>query len=618
MPSPRAIRTLEAAAIFLFLLQAARVLFSVLFGLIYDVVFAQTVAFGTLGVVVVFVIVAFLLPLTTPLRRHRALLLAMALVAALARVPLTINRPTVRLWSSFLIIATTTLYAVVLLHRHPCIFATGLIAACAADQFLRAAGNTYDVSLRGWWLPLQAVISLAAGTTAWLAFSRCQPEKEPPPEGGIDIASGLALGTLLFLETSLLGFPNALARWTGADYAIVAPLLMAATLLPLMRSGPWGGFAILLITLLVGRLTDHRLYQLGTLAPMLLAQLSFLSASRTLAKPSLPGHPRLSLVLGMFLFLLLQVVLAFAFTYPYTIPFLRDKGNYVFLFAIVFLLVPAVGSRPSEPRASSRRLRTLRWVAAAALVAITAAFAYPPKLSAQEGGPGSFCVGSYNIHYGYNTDWQFSLEQQARTIERSGADIVMLQEVDAGRITSYGVDDALWLARRLGMQHVFGPALEDLSGVALLSRFPITQADTHQLTSHLEQTAIVSARVLVAGHVLDAYGTWLGLEPEERARQLDDALTTVSDALPAVLGGDFNSEPGSPTYNTIQAAGFTDPFVVGNFVAAATSPAVDPAERIDFIWTRGLAVRDAQVLDSLASDHRMVVVEVTLQPTVEP
>jgi endonuclease/exonuclease/phosphatase family metal-dependent hydrolase len=385
-----------------------------------------------------------------------------------------------------------------------------------------------------------------------------------------------------------------------------------------MRSGPWGGFAILLITLLVGRLTDHRLYQLGTLAPMLLAQLSFLSASRTLAKPSLSGHPRLSLVLGMFLFLLLQVVLAFAFTYPYTIPFLRDKGNYVFLFAIVFLLVPAVGSRSSEPRASSRRLRTLRWVAAAALVAITAAFAYPPRLSAQEAGPGPFRVGSYNIHYGYNTDWQFSLEQQARTIERSGADIVMLQEVDAGRITSYGVDDALWLARRLGMQHVFGPALEDLSGVALLSRFPITQADTQQLTSHLEQTAIVSARVQIAGHVLDAYGTWLGLEPEERARQLDDALVTVSDALPAVLGGDFNSELGSPTYNTIQAAGFTDPFVVGDFDAAATSPAVDPAERIDFVWTRGLAVRDAQVLDSLASDHRMVVVEVTLQPIVEP
>jgi endonuclease/exonuclease/phosphatase family metal-dependent hydrolase len=318
------------------------------------------------------------------------------------------------------------------------------------------------------------------------------------------------------------------------------------------------------------------------------------------------------------LFLLLHVVLALAFTYAYTLPFLRSKGDYVFLFAVAFLLIPAIGSRSSEPRASSRKLRIVSWAAAAVLVAITAAFAHPPRLAAQEARPGPFRVGSYNIHYGYNTDWQFSLEQQARTIERSGADIVMLQEVDAGRITSYGVDDALWLAHRLRMRQVFGPALEELSGVALLSRFPITQADTQQLTSHLEQTAIVSARLQVAGHVLNAYGTWLGLEPEERERQLKDALTTISDAVPAVLGGDFNSTPGSPIYNTIQAAGFTDPFVAGDFNAAPTSPAVDPAERIDFVWTRGLAVRSAQVLDSVASDHRRVVVELALKPTVQP
>ena len=43
----------------------------------------------------------------------------------------------------------------------------------------------------------------------------------------------LAVGALLFLETSLLSFPNAVARWSGADYAIAAPLLMAVTLLAL-------------------------------------------------------------------------------------------------------------------------------------------------------------------------------------------------------------------------------------------------------------------------------------------------------------------------------------------------------------------------------------------------
>jgi endonuclease/exonuclease/phosphatase family metal-dependent hydrolase len=320
----------------------------------------------------------------------------------------------------------------------------------------------------------------------------------------------------------------------------------------------------------------------------------------------------------MLLFLVLNVVLALAFTYAYTVPFLRGRGKHLLLFAILFLLLPTIGARPSETQASSRRAKTVRWAAGLAVVLLTTAFAHAPRFTSQEVRAGPFRVGSYNIHYGYNSDWAFSLEQQARTIEESEADIVMLQEVDTGRITSYGVDDALWLARRLGMQEVFGPALEDLSGVALLSRFPITKADTQLLTSQLEQTAIVSARVQMEERVLHAYGTWLGLEPEERARQLEDALATIGDAVPAVLGGDFNATPGSPTYNTIQAAGFTDPFAVGDFDAAPTSPAVDPAQRIDFVWARGLAVREAEVLDSLASDHLMVVVELTLRASAEP
>jgi endonuclease/exonuclease/phosphatase family metal-dependent hydrolase len=184
--------------------------------------------------------------------------------------------------------------------------------------------------------------------------------------------------------------------------------------------------------------------------------------------------------------------------------------------------------------------------------------------------------------------------------------------VDTCRVTSYGVDDLLWLARRLRMQEAYGPALEGLSGVALLTRFPITEVDTGLLTSHLEQTAIVHARVQVGDQPLDAYGVWLGLEPEERARQLGDALAYIGDASPAVFCADFNATPDSPIYARIHAAGFDDPFVAGGLDPAPTDPAIEPVKRIDFVWARGLDVRDGQVLDSLASDHRMVVVELAL------
>jgi endonuclease/exonuclease/phosphatase family metal-dependent hydrolase len=642
MSNPRSLRTLEATAVLLFLVQAVRVLFSVLFGLIYDAIFAQTLALSTLGIIMFFVIVAFLTPLAAPRRKRRALSLAMALVAALARVPLTINQPAVRLCSGILIVAAAGIYAATLLRGRPRAFPTALLLAFAADQFLRAAGDTYDVGLRAWWLPVQAALSLATGVVAWLAFSR--PQAEPPAEEGIGIAGGLAVGALLFLETSLLSFPNGLARWSGMNYAVIAPLLMAVTLLPLLPgvhrattrllSGPFGwaqsrrlgGLGLLFLALAglaAGKQGGGPVAALG----LLLAQFLVLTVLLDIVGPRRSDRTGLALALGMLLFLVLNFALAFAFTYPYTIPAFRGMGLTILLVAAALACLPALrpptlqpetlraeASTPSSaeaPRGEARSLKpTWAWAASALVVAAVVALAWPPALDLKQAGP--VRVGTYNMHYGYNTPWQLSLEAQARTIEESGADIVMLQEVDTCRITSYGVDDALWLARRLGMQAVYGPALEGLSGIALLTRFPIAEADTRLLTSQLEQTAIVHARVMVGDRPLHAYGVWMGLEPEERARQLDDALAYIGDASPAVFGGDFNATPDSPTYARTRTAGFDDPFTVGGFDPAPTSPAIEPVERIDFVWARGLQVSDAQVLDSLASDHRMVVVELAL------
>ena len=617
MHSPRLHRLLETTAILLFFVQAVRVLFSVLFGLIYDTIFSETVPITTLGVIMLLVIAAFLAPLAAPRRRQRVLLFITALVAALARVPLTINLPGVRLWSSLLIVAAGGLYAAMLLRHRPRVLPTGLVLAFAIDQLLRAAGNTYDVGLRSWWLAVQAPFSVATCAVAWLAFARSRAE--PPAEEGIGTGEGLAVGALLFLETSTLGFPNALARWSEVDYAIVAPLLMLVTLLALLPAvqraasrllrGPLGGLGLLFLAL-AGLATGRTAGGAIGLAGLLVAQLVLLLVPSSLVRPRRRERTGLALALGFLLFLVVHFAFAFAFTYPYTIPAFRGMGLPIVLVAAAIGCLPALRARPAEPAPPALKPERWRWPSAALAVLLTVVFAWPTAPDLKGAGP--IRVGTYNIHYGYNTPWQFSLEAQARTIEESGADIVVLQEVEGCRITSYGVDDALWLARRLHMQEVYGPALEGLSGVALLSRFPIAEADTQLLASHLEQTAIVYARVQVGDQPLHAYGAWFGLEPEERARQLDDALATIGDARPAVFGADFNSTPGSPTYARIQGAGFDDPFVVGGFDPAPTDPAIEPVERIDFVWARGLDARDGQVLDSLASDHRMVVVELAL------
>ncbi len=139
------------------------------------------------------------------------------------------------------------------------------------------------------------------------------------------------------------------------------------------------------------------------------------------------------------------------------------------------------------------------------------------------------------------------------------------------------------------------------------------RAEGQLLTSRLEQTAIVHAQVEVGGQPLDAYGIWLGLEPGERAAQLSDALEFITGEGPAVFGGDFNATPNSPVYRRLVEAGFSDPFMVGGFEPSPTSPSESPQRRIDYVWIQGLSAVDAQVLDSTASDHRMVVIEARLE-----
>ncbi len=425
------------------------------------------------------------------------------------------------------------------------------------------------------------------------------------------------MGAVLFLETSLLAFPNALARWSGVSYSVLTPALMLVTLLPLLpgvqalprrllTKRGWGWLLILLTCLCLA--AGYLMQGLPAGIALLLAQLLVLLALPGALISIRQGKRErigLSLALGLVFFLLINFAFAFAFTYAYTLELFRGAGLPVVLVAGLLATLPTARLSLEEPPARQRRRSAVGIAGITALVILSVVLARPPALRLKEAGP-NVRVGTYNIHYGYNTPWQFQLEEMARTIEESGADIVALQEVDACRLTSYGVDDALWLGRRLGMEAIYQPTVEHLTGIALLSRFPVRQVEGKLLTSRLEQTAIVRAQVEVGDDVLDAYGIWLGLKPEERAVQLNEALDFIGDG-PSTFGGDFNSTPDSPTYRRLVDAGFTDGAAA--FDASPTSPSETPRERIDYLWIRGLRPVDAKVLDSTASDHRMVVVE---------
>src|SRR5690606_7608786 len=172
----------------------------------------------------------------------------------------------------------------------------------------------------------------------------------------------------------------------------------------------------------------------------------------------------------------------------------------------------------------------------------------------------------------------YDLEALAQTIELSGADVVLLQEIEIGRSTSYGVEQALWLARRLGMDRRFFPTNEGLQGLAVLSRIEIVFDEGTRLTSTGHQTGLQRVQVRPDAGVVTLYNTWLGLllaaeegptleeQEQDQAQQLNEIFTIITADHPTgnfgrlVLGGTFNNVPTSPLIQQMRDAGFRDPF----------------------------------------------------------
>lgn len=625
------------ALLWLFWLQAARVLFSVLFGVIYDALFDEQLGWQTLvggGLL----LPAFLLPLVVPVGRLGRLAPWAAAVAGLARVPLTLNDAGVRLIAALLVIGGTGLFLTDALSRDRRTTVVGLVIALGADQVLRVLGHSLDLSLHPAWLPVQGALTLVV---LWLVFpprSGRGRRGAQAPAAGVPWGDGLALGAFLFLELNLLGVPAALAgraQLGGAWERIavwLAPLVLLVTVLPWLpgmavlrrnilesRKPPAGGRgwrgllpAIVLVTLI------FQGHGVGTLLLYLLAQFLLLVCLAAATEPGpQPIRPGNAWALAGIIFLLGNFALAFALTYPYALPFMRGTGNMILAAAGVLATFPVLSRRytSSQVPGTSKGARHLRatWAITGLALVLAIFGSWPPAV--QPPAAGAVRVATYNIHYGYDTAWHLSLEAQAQAIAAAGADVVLLQEVDAGRITAYGADNAAWLAHRLGMHAVYAPTIEGLTGIGLLSRYPVMEVATELLPSDLEQTAIIRATLdLGGGRLADAYATWLGLTAAERAQQLAAALTFMQKGdRPALFGGDLNSTPGSPTYTTLAEAGWADSVAAGGFPEMPTDPAVNPSKRIDYVWWRGpWQVTDATVSDSLASDHRLFVAAATL------
>ncbi|MFE6648227.1 endonuclease/exonuclease/phosphatase family protein [Nocardioides sp. NPDC057772] len=202
----------------------------------------------------------------------------------------------------------------------------------------------------------------------------------------------------------------------------------------------------------------------------------------------------------------------------------------------------------------------------------------------------------------------------AGVIRDSGADVVLLQEVDQNRRRSGNVDQPAIIASQLGMQSVFGANdyITDRGGygTAILSRFPIAESGNTHLPNRdgKEQRGLLRANIMVEGQRLVVFNTHLDHTSDSlRQAQIGAVMSKVNAYDGAkLLGGDLNAGSGSGVLSTALAT-LTD-------AGASLGASHDGGGRVDYLLPNSwLEAGDGRVTPTGLSDHHAVSIDFALR-----
>jgi endonuclease/exonuclease/phosphatase family metal-dependent hydrolase len=291
------------------------------------------------------------------------------------------------------------------------------------------------------------------------------------------------------------------------------------------------------------------------------------------------------------------------------------------LWLLTAVVVLAVLLAPPSPLPRWRPLLAGAVAALAVLVPAAQLFlATPQPTFGQLNPPLTFRVMTYNVHQGFDAGDIPALDRIADTISREAPDVLVLQEVVRGWLIDDQQDVLGYLAGRLGMGYVYGPTIGDLYGNAILSKYPLRDVrrvsyakepglryqPRGALLARIGDEATLVRALIVVTH-LDENGDATAV----RMEQVRALLNEVGTATPAIIACDCNAKPEAPELKLITDSGFGD-LALQSGGGDNTFPADRPAERIDYLFGIGVVAAQGHVVASTASDHRAVVVNVTL------
>lgn len=229
---------------------------------------------------------------------------------------------------------------------------------------------------------------------------------------------------------------------------------------------------------------------------------------------------------------------------------------------------------------------------------------------------------TYNIHYGADAAGVFNPEATAGIIQRSGANVIALQEVDRGwGNRSKYLDEAEYFARKLHMNYIFGATLDrhllvnnaGKFGIMILSKYPIEGEDFHLLPGSLEQRGVLLAWIKTPAGRIPVACTHLGLSISDRTQQIAEILNWLPRQANCILLGDFNTEPDSPELVPLQSA-FVDLQERFGLGREGTFFYNGAWQRIDYIFA-GVNWNpiSCKVIEEHASDHLPVQIDVVAE-----
>ena len=212
-------------------------------------------------------------------------------------------------------------------------------------------------------------------------------------------------------------------------------------------------------------------------------------------------------------------------------------------------------------------------------------------------------------------DGQRSIARTGRAVSALAPDIVCYQEVHRRLPWSGWGDQARQLGRATAMRIEFLPTIPlpwGGYGIAVGSRLPIASVSSVYLPGGRERRGLLRVDVNSGSGVLRVCCTHLGLSEDERVRQID-AIAAEVNASPhdVALMGDFNERAGGEAVKRLlDVCALRD---AGSGSDLPTYPSDKPDARIDFAFcSPGLSVRSVSVVETLASDHLPVVVDMDI------